>query len=155
MKTAVRKKPVKPSKMISAYALLSRIAKLALDEPRRMAMALWMVKRSEVAAKMRTKVAANAIAYTQPYPACGIVGCIGGWTLELATVPAHGENEYEDARRVLGLTQAQAFRLFEDDSLIYAPDQQTKRHAQAVATHIQRFQQDHEAQLRRTRVVLK
>jgi hypothetical protein len=118
----------------TAYGLLSDIAKLALTEPKRMWMCAWGGE------------AGNACDYYAlgDGPACGTVGCIGGWTDVL--------RPRGDAWETLGLTGEQRSELFEPRALIRDPEQGTLAHAKRVAAHIRRFQRTYRAQLLRTKV---
>lgn len=117
----------------TAYSLLSDIAQLALDEPKRMRMATVL-----------------AVGDTNSFPACKTVGCIAGWTDMLTTTSATmewGEIIMERATATLGLTTRQRDELFCDGRLCGARNQQTPKHAKSVVAHIRRFQKKNRAQL--------
>lgn len=120
------------SKAKTAYSLLSDIAKLAVDEPRRMRMQSWGGEIGNaywMAPDMR--------------PACNTVGCIGGWTNVLRRGPS--------AESVLGLTSEQADELF-FGPLVQDENQGSRRHALKVAAMIRKFQKKYRAQLLKTKV---
>lgn len=131
------KRPVLPqSRARTAYGLLSEIAALALKEPKRIAMGVWCWKGLAGTKKFVESSLVDEMEVT--FPACGIVGCIGGWTETLRP----GCNAWQR----LGLNQAQGHELFRPN-LVYDIRQQTPWHARATVRHIRRFQQKYRAQL--------
>lgn len=139
------------SRAKTAYGLLSEIAALAIEEPKRMRMGDWRVRR--------------ATASVEPdlgFPACGTVGCIAGWAVTLRRVRLrfhesifggrYKEHEGDAAERLLGLTSEQSVALFKPQDLVKDPCQQTPEHARKVVAHIRRFQKAHRAQLLKTRI---
>lgn len=132
----MKKNALPTSKAKTAYELLSEIAKLALEEPKRIAMDC-VVFRGRGLEKTRFK-----------RPTCGTVGCIAGWALTLrGRVPVNHDNEVEtfEAHDILGITNAQGFELFYPDFL--GERSQTKKHAEKVAKHIAAFQEKYAEQL--------
>lgn len=130
--TAKQSRGFPTSRAKTAYGLLSDIAKLALQEPKRMAMAEWMMDERRDSAPDRG------------FPKCGSVGCIGGWTEAL--------RPRNRADQTLGLSIAQEDELFYDPKLTCADHQQTVAHAKAVARHIAKFQRKYAKQLKAKRV---
>lgn len=126
MKTAM---PTSRAK--TAYGLLSAIAKLALEEPKRMRMETWLSRD-------------GGWLHPSRVPACGTVGCIGGWTTVL--------RPRRMAKDTLGLDGAQADELFLDRPLVWDWPQGTAKHARKVAAHIRRFQKKYASQLKRKKV---
>lgn len=125
------------SKAKTAYGLLSEIKRLILAEPLRLAMGVWLAREDDE--------------YTDSddvkcYPACGTVGCIGGWTQALT------RKERTRASDILGLNDHQQTELFHDGRLVYAKNQQTARHARATAKHIVAFQKKYASQLKQKAV---
>lgn len=114
----------------NAYDLLSEIAALALEEPKRMDMEHWRL------------LADDDYDSHHAFPACGMVGCIGGWTEALTG--------YADAATVLGLNAVQEHDLFYHETLVVDANRraQTPEHADAVVTHIREFQKQHAKQLK-------
>lgn len=131
-----RTAPIPKSKAKNAFDLLSEIAALALEEPKRMRMGIWGGRASrEDYANLR----ANQM------PSCGTVGCIGGWTM---TLKPRGRF----ATEILGLDFDQANDLMFANGLVDADGQGTAKHARMVAAHIRRFQTEHAKQLKAKRV---
>lgn len=133
------------SKAKTAYGLLSEICALALEEPKRIMMADWLVTKS-----------AGNYEPAQGFPACGTVGCVAGWAITLRPTRArtihrdfgqYKEDEGERAGRLLGLSTDQCNALFTPDGLTESDDQQTPKHAQAVVAHVKAFQKRHRGQL--------
>lgn len=116
------------SRAKTAYGLLGEIRALALDEPKRMEMCSW------------GGVVGNA-RFRREAPACGTVGCIGGWVNVL-----HPKSREEGARIALGITYDQADELFYGD-LCTDDDQGTMKHARRVGALIRKFQKKYRAQL--------
>lgn len=139
------------SKAKTAYGLLSEIAALALQEPKRMRMSTWLNR------KAKRMYGADAT------PACGTVGCIAGWGAILAgTKREQRALERSGAEfdgvipwkaigaRIFGLNESDALQLFKADGI--AGNQGTLQHARNVVKCIRRFQQQHAAQLKAKRV---
>ena len=116
------------SKAKTAYGLLSEIAALVTAEPKRFDMSTWI---------RREKHGENA---RRGFPACGTVGCIGGWTQLLR--PREG-----GAQTILGLTFEQSNELFTPSGWL-AEDGQTAAHARKYVAHLRRFQKKYAAQLK-------
>ncbi len=124
----------------TAYTFLTVVLpKVILAEPKRMRMGTWISSRYDGEDD------------EDVYPACGTIGCIGGWT-ELMT----GHNR--SAAKVLGIDfvidpKSQDYLdtiLFEDHKLMRSPAQGTLSHAKAVVAHMRRFARKHEKRLRKT-----
>lgn len=124
-----KKNLIPKSKARTAYGLLSSIIALVRDEPRRMRMMSWGTPMDYLHAGQR--------------PACGTVGCIGGWTEILRPGAPAGVT--------LGLDRDQEHDLFFGD-LCGDAQQGTKRHAKRVIRMIEHFQQQYAAQLKAKRV---
>lgn len=112
--------------MLNLYAIrmLKKVRRMILAEPKRMTMLHWFHTRDDGEQGIR-------------YPACGMVGCIGGWIEELHR-RAHPRSSLS-ATNLLNLPDDLATELFFDHRLVYAREHQTKRYAEAVAAHIDRF----------------
>lgn len=123
--------PVLPKSVKTAYGLLSFIAKITAEEPKRMHMGEWRVTQPNWSA--------NHI----KFPACGTVGCIGGWTEILSG---------QIAEAILGLTNDQQEELFFPSRLTGAARQGTAAHAAKVIRHIEKFQRKYSKQLKATRL---
>lgn len=135
---ATKTKSLPKSKARNAFDLLSEIAALTLEEPKRMRMGIWGGKDSP---EEYDDLPAQAM------PSCRTVGCIGGWVDTLKP-----RRPFSGARAVLGLNDAQGDQLFHKRSLVKARFQGTRGHARAVVAHIRRFQQQHATQLKAKRV---
>ena len=127
------------SKAKTAYGLLSEIATLALAEPKRMRMAVFLDTRA-------------AVHWGDHAPACGTVGCIAGWTCVLT-----GNNRgvwpvMERAMDVLGLSYKEGAALFLIPRLCNEEKQGTAVHARHVVAHIRRFQKRYATQLKAKKV---
>lgn len=120
------------SKAKTAYGLLSEVAALVRAEPKRLAMAIWTTDGDE------------DLPPTGVFPACGTVGCIGGWT---ETLMRERGIEYPDAPTILGLVGEQSALLFCPSRLMNAANQQTPEHAAETVAHIHKFQKRYRAQL--------
>lgn len=132
---------VPTSKAKTAYGVLNTIAKLALDEPKRMRMGTYLDRFDKGNPD-------EPLCGIKQWPACGTVGCIAGWTTELR--PQRSEkllSIVDRAARVLGLNQEQATQLFHDGKLCTEQGQGTVKHARHVVAHIRAFQQKYRAQL--------
>jgi hypothetical protein len=127
------------SKAKTAYDLLSDIAALALEEPKRIDMDVFC---------QRADMPSHAWKPRAGFPDCGTVGCIGGW----ASMLKHGKfTDEDDAAALLGLTAGQACELFYPSDLLAdaaGGHAQTPAHAAAVVRHIEQFQTKHAAQLK-------
>lgn len=117
------------SKAKNAYDLLTDIGKLALEEPKRMRMGIWLVRGDDLWLFRDVVI-----------PACGTIGCIGGWTYVLRPGPA-----VEDT---LGLTRAMEHQLFYNLALCNDIDQGTLAHSERVVAHIKRFQKKYAKRLK-------
>lgn len=134
------KRAMPKSTATNAHELLSEIAALAVEEPKRIAMGAWLARsKAKLAGYFRFDEKEHEM------PACNTVGCIGGWTEALK--PRQGS-----ASRILGLDACQTNVLFYDRRLCEAPNQQTRGHARAVVRHIRAFQKQYRDQLLATRV---
>ncbi|SRR5581483_3597442 len=141
-----KKKTSLKSRAKTAYGLLSEIAKLALDEPKRLRMGTYLSQRNEYDPEDPPHIG------VQQWPACGTIGCIAGWAKFLTDAPSNGEGMGEVARRVLGLSHEQATELFHDEALVHDDERGTKAHAKAAVRHLRAFQKANAAQLKTTRV---
>lgn len=123
------------SKATNAYELLDEIKALALEEPLRVSMNYWRLNASDI--EQDTFITHLIL------PACGTIGCIGGWAEALAGTG-------QQAADILGLTDDQWNDLFYPLELVWEADEigQTPEHARHVIAHIAAFQQKHEAQLK-------
>lgn len=127
------------SRSKTAYGLLSEIRRLILAEPRRYNQYDWL-KTNE-----RGPLA----------PACGTVGCVGGWTVFLKR-----DKTNKTAAGILGISSDQGDELFAGDAARSRRDKATgdysarsiRDHARRGAAHIARFQKKHAVQLRAKRV---
>ncbi len=132
----------------TAYGLLNAIARIALEEPQRLAMGFVCHRGAGLKAKAEERPGTKI-------PPCGTAGCIAGWTLVLTGQTKEDERNggsYYDATDVLGLTDYQAEQLFYLSELVHAANQQTPEHAQAVVAHIREFQAANRDQLKATKV---
>lgn len=118
----------------NAYELLDEIKALALEEPKRIDMNNWRLSDGDVFPALTRR----------GYPACGTVGCIGGWVEVLSGCRPNG------AEGILGLSSAQSNELFWDPALITHGKShgQTAKHARLTVQHIARFQAKYESQLK-------
>lgn len=137
------------SRAKTAYGLLSEVIKIARN-PRRIRMEMWFgdVERSGIVEDER--------------PACGTVGCIGGWTEFL--YQQGGKRAFKRADEILGFptmanygSDAQAENDVAINGLFYSDvcndaKQGTVKHARRVISLIRRFQRTHKARLLRTKV---
>lgn len=133
------KKGMPKSRAKTAYGLLGEIARLALAEPKRIRMAWWLTDPGAMPEDKR--------------PACGTVGCIGGWVLTLKGTRAQQRDALrgavtdagDNAAAILGLKESQAHALFDPFVRGRAG---TVTQARAVAARIRRFQKQYAAQLK-------
>lgn len=146
----------------TAYGYLSAIAKLALEEPKRINMGVVVLRGLGLRGLGLKRFIFETSMFSsqvnpQALPACNTVGCVAGWGLTLA-----GKTNAEDtfnrasmseATQLFGLTDAQADELFMPDHLLHDTNKQTKRHALAVVKHIKGFQKKYAAQLKAHKVV--
>lgn len=132
------------SRAKTAYGLLSEIAKLAFEEPKRIRMGLWKQSRG-VNLNQHPDIGVDE------WPGCGSIGCVGGWVDYLRPTDT-GITVMLRAGRVLGLSDLQAEALFEPNNLMDANNQGTTAHARKVIAHIRRFQKKYAAQLKAKRV---
>lgn len=137
---AKKRSLIPKSKAKTAYGLLSEIAKLALAEPKRLRMGMWLDREA-------------ALTF-EDAPACGTVGCIAGWAVMLrGTRKQQREmetNVYCDfsdapAAAVLGLDSDQAHELFNPQ---VDGSYGTLTHARNAVRRIRRFQKQHAKQLK-------
>jgi hypothetical protein len=140
----MKKSLLPKSKAKTAYGLLSEIAKLALAEPKRLRMGMWLDRKA-------ARTFADA-------PACGTVGCIAGWAVMLRGTRQQ-QREMENsvycvladapATAVLGLDRGQAEELFNPN---VDGSYGTLTHARNAVRRIRRFQKEHAAQLKAKKV---
>lgn len=151
----------------NAYDLLGDIAKLAIDEPKRIDMSIVRIRSND------DRQFAN---YDRVRPACGTVGCVAGWTITLAklkdrtsldSLSFSGPSSMDEAGSLLGLTAEQQTELFMPDHLIsdirprlehvYRQSDgtrarirrsQTREHARQTARHIRAFMAKYADQLK-------
>lgn len=131
---------VPTSKAKTAYGLLSEVRRLILAEPLRYDQGWWLSKRGK----------RNSYEPEKGFPSCGTVGCVAGWVVTLKRKKAREGQIQQAARQVLGLDYETASEFFDASAARGGP--QTEAHAQQGAAHIARFQQEHAAQLKATRV---
>lgn len=124
------------SKAKTANGLLSEIRKLILAEPKRYDQFDWL------SFEVRGLLA----------PACGTVGCVGGWTVFLKQ---GRRSNTPSAAGILGLSDSQADELFRGGAAGrrrgrdgVETEQSIAAHARRGAAHIRRFQKKHATQLR-------
>ena len=139
----------------TAYGYLTAIAKLVLEEPKRLDMSLVVMRGAGIERYITERFWANP-AQKVKTPSCGTVGCIAGWALTLAGQTS--ENEYnmgmmDEARELLGLDFVQEAELFMPKHLTGARHTQGKAHAKATVKHIKAFQAKYAAQLKATKIV--
>lgn len=128
------------SRAKTAYALLTEVKRLGLEEPKRMAMNVSLTRPDKYSRYWKQ-------------PRCGTVGCIAGWVAVLTNPDVSLESDIIGiAQRKLGLTRSQANDLFLDDTLCNAENPQTRARAQAVARHIEKFQREHAARLKAKKI---
>jgi hypothetical protein len=132
----MKKKSLPKSKARNAYDLLSEIATLIVDEPRRYNQNVWIAAAD-----------GNDFAAPRGLPACGTVGCVAGWVRTLKGAMESGTTS-EVAQRVLGINDIQVCQLFSAGAIQVSANVQTKAYAKAGAAHIRRFQAKHAAQLK-------
>jgi len=128
------------SKAKTAYGLLSEVAALALAEPKRIDMSRWVCREGSP-----SQYEWDYVAPLRGYPACGTVGCIGGWVDTLT------RKKVGDAYDTLGLG------LDAGNELFMPPwwadrDTQSRAHARKVVAHIRKFQKKYASQLKRKKV---
>lgn len=125
------------SRAKTAYGLLSEIAALIVEEPKRY--------NQHDTLDIRGRKQGLSLGYAE-YPNCGTVGCVAGWVAALISPrPSRVQDVLGYAGRVLGLSVRQ------QDCLVSAnaagPERQTVAHAQRGVEHIRRFQKRYRAQL--------
>lgn len=138
-RVAVMKKgkmPILPKSVKNAYQLLSYIGAIAMEEPKRISMTMFLAQNLPDIPDMG-------------YPSCGTIGCIAGWTIALLP---RWYRSIENAKMILGLSDEQRDDLFYDYELCIDKNAKTKAHAIAVVAHIGRFQKKNEAQLKATKI---
>jgi hypothetical protein len=132
------------SKAKNAYELLDEVIDLIVDDPRRFNQRDWrMVEGADY-------YWSNTI----DWPDCGTICCVAGWVDMLKSpTPTQSVDSFtttrgvgRSARLILGLTSAQAVRLFNPDAV--DGDFGTDEHARLGVKHIRNFQKKHEKQLK-------
>lgn len=128
------------SKAKNAYDLLSEIAALIIEEPKRYNQGIYVRRASDPYVK------------EEKLPACGTVGCVAGWVMTLKDPMSQRRSDDVGryAQRVLKLDDGQAIELFSGMAIIGTP--QTRVYAKRGARHIEAFQQRYADQLKATRV---
>lgn len=122
----------------TAYGLLGEIATLIVAEPARYNQYDVLTFREDGD-------------FYEKYPECGTVGCIAGWAVMLTRAqPRRTRRVLQAARGILGLDEDQSDDLFR--GLYHHSNPQTLAHAKAGVKHINKFRQQHRAQLQRTRI---
>lgn len=116
------------SRAKTAYGLLSEVARVVTEEPKRFDMSLW-----------RKVEGRTMFPPALGFPACGTVGCLGGWAEVLRPGIA--------AAATLGLTDDQANELFCPTGW-NAVAGQTAAHARKYVAHLRRFQKKYAKQLK-------
>jgi hypothetical protein len=115
--------------------LLRRVKKHILEEPRRLCMAWYVIKKSE-----DKKLIAG-----RPFAKCNTAACIAGWTLELNKIEVNPyESEHIRACKLLDISYDEGLRLFEPSSwpLKFRDgrrDDGTEETAQVAAARIEHF----------------
>lgn len=95
--------------------LLRRVAKHVLDMPTRLLMNQWVQRKGDDSFETEVSYGFDG-EETRPFPPCGTVACIAGWSCELkAARPRAVTNQQKYARKLLGLTSQEAARLFLPD----------------------------------------
>lgn len=119
----------------TAYDLLTDIRAYILEEPKRIFMGDWILKRNEVKRRLDSEA-----------PVCGTVGCIAG----NADVLTDGKVRWSHAERILSGDVPDLMRAF--SGLFYNTDVPanygTIEYARIVAGRITTFQKQHKAKLR-------
>lgn len=135
------------SRAKTAYGLLSEIRRLILAEPKRYNQKRYL-ERVDANSPW---IDAGVLSASDAAP-CGTRACVAGWVVTLQ----HGADATYlsaavDAQEILGLDCDAADALFAGHAAgTTTPG--TKAHAKAGAAHIARFQKQHAAQLKATRV---
>ena len=153
----------------TAYEVLTEdIVGLIREEPRRMRMTVWQMRSVRDLASELESVYETAVdndddvevpddlfeRAEELMPACGMVGCIGGWTEAVCGVdPSFDTHMGGKAAGLLGLDQEQTDDLMYPDDLMDRLDEGTPEYAEEVVRHIMAFAARHEAQLRAKVVV--
>lgn len=136
------------SKAKTAYGLLSEIRKLIIEEPKRYDQWGWRRLLSQ----------SDAFA-----PACGTVGCVGGWICVLKGYPFGDSDSTKFAYKILGMNGDVVWNeLFDADLAGLRWEQRgndsvvtmraIRAHARRGAAHIARFQKKYAKQLKATKV---
>ncbi len=113
----------------TVYGLLNAVARIVLEEPRRLNMADWKVTSDD--------------AWSEPplgYPDCGAVCCIGGWMEMLVPISV-----------IATIGRAMQKELCYPQQLLQEAGNgaaQTPEHAKKTVAHIRAFQKKYKAQLR-------
>jgi hypothetical protein len=163
--TTPKRKALPIFKGKTVYRLLTFIKKLVNAEPKRINMCYVLMKGTGIQQVAADRLARNehraqlGLKLLRPLktPACGTVGCIAGWS-DVVTGFAQDDNirndgYYHEIGQRLGLTNGQIDELFMPNHLVSSQNHQTRRHANAVITHITKFQKKYRQQLTTTKVV--
>lgn len=89
--------------------LLRKVKKHILEEPRRFAMGTWLKKYTP--GTLIDEPDSEAFV-TRRVPACGTVGCIAGWTVDLTGGKSNRAAFESTARRRLEISPTKSTRLF-------------------------------------------
>lgn len=96
--------------------LLNRVMKHILEEPRRLLMQSWLVRKGYEEDQIECSLPTSEYnPKFRPFPPCDTAACIAGWTCILE---GKGKSKRLDlmGKRLLGLDKKQAERLFIPDS---------------------------------------
>lgn len=141
LENGVNSKEIPKSKAKTAYGLLSEIRKIILEEPKRYDQWGWLRRGKSLRG--------------DPFePACGTVGCVGGWITVLKDAKS------DDAIQILGVGIEAAWELFDADAAgkrmcgdgFEYSEASICAHAKRGARHIERFQKKYAKQLKAKRV---
>lgn len=131
----------------NAYELLQDVENVILAEPRRIHMNYWQLKADNPVRAFSS----NRQLLRRDFPACGMVGCVGGWT---EAIGRRGPNDRRQAQELLGLSLYQTTGLFYKTELLHDAEThgQTRAHARRVVKHIRAFRAANKQQLLATKV---
>lgn len=115
------------------YGLLNAVARIVLEEPRRLDMCYWKQTRDR-----------DGRIPNRGWPSCGTVCCIGGWMETL--VPGLVIDSYDREDNILGYEIMK--ELCYPADLIRAEQPQTLGHAKKTVAHIRAFQRKYKALLK-------